>query len=235
MQRLAIDAGVDADDPTGTADRVQRAVLSDATAAERRTLRLTAIPVSTVHDEYMLIGALQSYEVVFAQIAVELTAAIAALAGVEAALAARAIRSAGTTLREASPLWSLVATMQAPPRARPRRPADDRRDRAQRDHGATAAPRCAGHAGRGHEGVRGRRRQLANDASQHRGRMLGERRGTGYTEGVAYLEPVRAIPLFAPGCPFGHGRLPAPVCQPNAKSGGRATTTVAAQRAKTGR
>jgi tryptophan 2,3-dioxygenase len=36
-------------------------------------------------------------------------------------------------------------------------------------------------------------------------RMLGERRGTGDTEGVAYLEQARRIPLFAGGCPFGHG------------------------------
>ena len=36
-------------------------------------------------------------------------------------------------------------------------------------------------------------------------RMLGERRGTGDTEGVAYLEQARGIPLFASGCPFAHG------------------------------
>jgi len=36
-------------------------------------------------------------------------------------------------------------------------------------------------------------------------RMLGERRGTGYTEGVGYLEQVRTIPVFRGACPFGHG------------------------------
>ena len=36
-------------------------------------------------------------------------------------------------------------------------------------------------------------------------RMLGERRGTGDTEGVAYLEQARRIPVFSGGCPFGHG------------------------------
>ena len=36
-------------------------------------------------------------------------------------------------------------------------------------------------------------------------RMLGERRGTGDTEGVPYLEQARDIPVFAGGCPFGHG------------------------------
>lgn len=36
-------------------------------------------------------------------------------------------------------------------------------------------------------------------------KMLGARRGTGDTEGVAYLQQARGIPLFAGGCPFGHG------------------------------
>jgi len=38
-------------------------------------------------------------------------------------------------------------------------------------------------------------------------RMLGRRRGTGYTEGVPYLEKVHGIPLFRLRCPFaGHRR-----------------------------
>lgn len=256
MQRLAIDAGVDADDPTGTADRVQRAVLSDATAAERRTLRLTAIPVSTVHDEYMFIRALQSYEVVFAQIGVELTAAIAALTCGEAALAAQAIRAAGTTLREASPLWSLVATMQAPAFLRFRQYTDGasaiqsrsykrveslcrRPDRERLDSPAyravpdvrarvlagqptiDATVRSAIASERLHPDARatltaameGFEAAVLKWRTTHHSiaaRMLGERRGTGYTEGVGYLEQVRGIPVFAPGCPFAHGRLPAP-------------------------
>jgi tryptophan 2,3-dioxygenase len=34
--------------------------------------------------------------------------------------------------------------------------------------------------------------------------MLGERRGTGYTEGVGYLEQGKTIPVFDSRCPFGH-------------------------------
>jgi tryptophan 2,3-dioxygenase len=34
-------------------------------------------------------------------------------------------------------------------------------------------------------------------------RMLGERRGTGYSDGARYLDEVRTIPLFAGSCPFG--------------------------------
>ena len=36
-------------------------------------------------------------------------------------------------------------------------------------------------------------------------RMLGERRGTGGSEGVRYLEQGRTTPVFKPRCPFGHG------------------------------
>ena len=35
-------------------------------------------------------------------------------------------------------------------------------------------------------------------------RMLGERRGTGGSEGVRYLEQARDIPVFAGSCPFGY-------------------------------
>ena len=41
-------------------------------------------------------------------------------------------------------------------------------------------------------------------------RMLGERRGTGGSAGVAYLEEARTIPLFAGSCPFGYGDKRAP-------------------------
>jgi hypothetical protein len=34
--------------------------------------------------------------------------------------------------------------------------------------------------------------------------MLGERRGTGSTEGVSYLETGKTIPVFGSGCPVGH-------------------------------
>jgi tryptophan 2,3-dioxygenase len=39
-------------------------------------------------------------------------------------------------------------------------------------------------------------------------RMLGERRGTGYTEGVGYLREAREIPVFSGRCPFGFDSSP---------------------------
>ena len=112
LERLHIDVDADPDDPMRTAQRACRAVLAGATPAERRTLQLTAIPVSVVHDEYMFIRALQAYETTFALIGVQLTTAICALNRGHAQLAVEAIRAAETTLGESSPLWSLVATMQ---------------------------------------------------------------------------------------------------------------------------
>ena len=44
LERLGIDVEIDADDPTGTARRVCRAVLADASPAERRTLRSPRSP-----------------------------------------------------------------------------------------------------------------------------------------------------------------------------------------------
>lgn len=251
LERLGIDVAADPDDPMATARRVYRAVLSGATPAERRTLQLTAIPVSLVHDEYMFIRALQSYETVFAQIGVELSAAIAALAAGQPALAVEALGAAAATLAEASPLWSLVATMQPAAFLRfreytdgasaiqsrsykrveslCRRPDADRLDSPAyrsvpeiRERVIAGRPtidealRNAIAAGLlspdehtalsaamgGFEAAIAKWRKTHHSIAV---RMLGERRGTGDTEGVAYLERARRIPLFSGGCPFGHG------------------------------
>jgi hypothetical protein len=42
------------------------------------------------------------------------------------------------------------------------------------------------------------------------GRMLGDRRGTGDTEGQAYLAQGMTIPVFTPSCPLGHDTPAAP-------------------------
>lgn len=251
LERLGIDVDVDPDDPLATAHRVQRAALAGATPAERRTLQLTAIPVSLVHDEYMFIRALQAYETVFAHIAVQLTAAIAALTRGQAALAAAGIAAAEASLREGSPLWSLVATMQPQAFLRfreytdgasaiqsrnykrleslCRRPDADRLDSPAyrsvpeiRERVIAGQPnvdealRGAIEAGLldpdGHTAVSaamdGFESAILKWRTTHHSiavRMLGERRGTGDTEGVAYLAQARGIPVFAGGCPFAHG------------------------------
>jgi len=259
LERLGIDVEIDPDNPLGTALRVYRAVLADATPAERRTLQLTAIPVSVVHDEYMFIRALQAYETTFAQIAVQFTAAIAALSRGEAGLATEAIGSAETTLRESSGVWSLVATMQPEAFLRFREYTDGASAIQSRNYKRLEslcrrpdAGRLDSPAYRSVPEIRDRviAGQPTIDAAldtaiasglltpdEHTAlsaamnafeatilkwrkthhsiavRMLGERRGTGDTEGVAYLESVRRIPLFAGSCPFGHG-APGPNGEP---------------------
>jgi tryptophan 2,3-dioxygenase len=251
VKRLAIDVAIDPDDPIATALRVSRAVLDTATPAERRTLQLTAIPVSVVHDEYMFIRALQAYETLFALIGVQLAAAVAALTRGEALLAADGLRCAETTLAEASGVWSLVATMQPEAFLRfreytdgasaiqsrsykrmeslCRRPDADRLDspayhsvpelRARVIAGQPnldAALDGAIASGRldpgAHTAVSAAMAAFEAAILKWRKthcaiamRMLGERRGTGGSAGVAYLESARSIPLFAGSCPFGPG------------------------------
>ena len=259
LERLGIDVAIDPDDPIATALRVSRAVMADATPLERRTLQLTAIPVSVVHDEYMFIRSLQAYETIFALIGVQLAAAVGALTRGEAMLAAEALRAAEATLRESSGVWSLVATMQPEAFLRfreftdgasaiqsrsykaaeilCRRPDADRLD----SPAYHSVPEVRTRVIAGHPNIDAALRTAIESTllrpDEHTAvsaamdafeaailkwrkthcsiatRMLGERRGTGGSEGVRYLEQARDIPVFAGSCPFGHD---APAQRPRA-------------------
>jgi hypothetical protein len=110
--RLGLSDGVDVADPIAGARRLWANLAADLTPAERRTLQLTMLPVSLIHDEYQFIRVLQSFEATFALVAVQLQAAVQALADGQVHLALPRIQAAETRLREAAPLFSLVATMQ---------------------------------------------------------------------------------------------------------------------------
>ncbi len=112
LERIGVEADSRAHDAVAEARNVCREILGGMDETEARTLRLTALPVSLVHDEYMFLRMLQCYETTFAMMAVELGDAVAALADGEADFAARAIAAAQRALNDAKPLWSLVATMQ---------------------------------------------------------------------------------------------------------------------------
>lgn len=249
LERLRLRADVTESDPWTAAREVCGTVFGDMTAAERRLLRLTALPVSVVHDEYMFIRMLQSYETTFAVMAAHLRTAVDALAGGRATVAAQGLAAAERALREAAPLWSLVATMQprafltfreftegasaiqsrgyktveslcrVPERSRldsaAYRSVPEVRERVLAGHPnlddalatALAAGRLTPDA---HAGVRSAMEQfeaaiLAWRQTHYRlaVRMLGQRRGTGYTEGVPYLAEARSIGVFtavADGC-----------------------------------
>lgn len=112
LRRLGLDKGLAATDPVVAARQVCVDVDADLSSAERRTLQLSMLPVYTVHDEWMFIRVLQSFETTFALLAVQLRGAMTALAEGPPALAVRRIREAEAALREAAPLFSLLATMQ---------------------------------------------------------------------------------------------------------------------------
>ncbi|WP_323135752.1 tryptophan 2,3-dioxygenase family protein [Micromonospora peucetia] len=75
-------------------------------------LRLSMLPVYVSHDEYLFIRVLQAYESLFAGLADELRATIAALSAGQARQAADRLAYACGQLTAAGPLFSLLATMQ---------------------------------------------------------------------------------------------------------------------------
>ncbi len=242
-RRLGLDEGVDVVDPIAGARRLWANLAADLSPAERRALQLTMLPVSLIHDEYQFIRVLQSYEATFALVAVQLQAAVHALSDGEFALAQQSILAAERALREAAPLWSLVATMRVEAfqtfreftegasaiqsrnyklvESLCRRPDQARLDSAaylsvpevrQRvlagqltlDEAFQAA-RAAGRFSSGEvDDLEQAMREFAATLLRWRRthyriavRMLGERTGTGYTEGAPYLESVQAIPVFS--------------------------------------
>jgi tryptophan 2,3-dioxygenase len=245
---LAVDATVS--DPLTAARHMCRVVAEDLRPAEARTLRLTMLPVSLVHDEYMFIRMLQSYETTFALMAVELDAAVAALAGGRAAAAVRSVTAAERALREAAALWSFVATVQRDAflafreftegasaiqsrsykrvESLCRQPDPARLDSAayhsvpevrarvlagqpSLDETLTAARASGRLTADEDDRVRSAMQALETALLKWRQshyrlavQTLGERRGTGYTEGVPYLERTRRLPVFTtPRIAFG--------------------------------
>jgi tryptophan 2,3-dioxygenase len=244
LARLGLGAGVASTDPLAEARDVCRAMEDDMTAAERRLLELTVLPVYVAHDEYMFIRMLQAYETTFALAGVQLGAAVEAVSDGRVAAAVRAIAGAERAMREASPLFSLVATMQAQAfltfreytdgasaiqsrsyktvESLCRAPDAERLDspayrsvpevrarvlagRPNLDDALTSARASGALTVGAHDDVRaamsGFEAALLKWRQTHYRlavRMLGERRGTGYTEGVPYLAKARALRVFAP-------------------------------------
>jgi tryptophan 2,3-dioxygenase len=251
LRRLGLDAHVTATDPVAAAREVCGAVAGELSAREQLTLRLSLLPVYVVHDEYMFMRVLQSYEATFALIGVQLRAAIAALAHGQAPAATRALTTAERAMREAAPLFSLVATMQPqafltfreftdgasaiqsrsyklveslcrqPEQARLDSPAyrsvPEVRERVRAgqpdlDGALRSAQESGALTEEMHEAVceamaRFEAALLKWRQTHYRlaVRMLGQRRGTGYTEGVPYLEKARGLRVFTSAHPHREG------------------------------
>lgn len=230
------------DDPLAAARRVHAAVLADASAEEQQVLDLSILPVWTYHDEYLFIRVLQSFETVFALLAVWLRAAVGALADGRPELAARRIRNTEAGIEESFLLFSLLATMQIGSFQEFRQytegasaiqsrhyklveslcriPDAERLDSpafrsvpelrtlvlegiANLDDTVWSACRTGALNPDERADVLGALRGFAAKLQQWRQthyrlavRMLGDRPGTGYTEGTPYLKEVRTIPVF---------------------------------------
>ncbi|MGN9795965.1 tryptophan 2,3-dioxygenase [Streptomyces sp. NPDC054847] len=88
------------------------AVLATATKAERLLLRASVQPVHVLHDEYLFLRVLQSFEATFTFMSATLRTAVSVLRGERPGDAAALIAEVADVLRESLPLFSLLATMQ---------------------------------------------------------------------------------------------------------------------------
>jgi tryptophan 2,3-dioxygenase len=112
LDRIGVGGDLTMEDPVQAAwDRCD-AVLEDESAAERIALRLSMLPVYVVHDEYLFIRVLQSFEATFALLVVQLGAAVKALDGDDPLTATLLLDAARIALHESAPLFSLLATMR---------------------------------------------------------------------------------------------------------------------------
>jgi len=91
---------------------LEEAVQRTISPEQRLRVQLSLLPVATLHDEFLFVRCLQAYEVTFAAIAVWLGNAVDSLVHFDARSAADQISHAAGRMSAASPLFSLLATMQ---------------------------------------------------------------------------------------------------------------------------
>jgi len=237
--------GLDAtlgDSPVETARELCARIQAEQTAEECRMLSVTMLPVYTAHDEYLFIRVLQCYETTFSLVVAQLRAAIVAAKYGDAARTAGALRAAASTMDAATPLFSLVATMQVEAFMIFREYTDGASAIQSRSYKTMESlcrnPGAARLAGPGYDATPEVRERIVagqpnlsdtvaqapfspSDLADIRAamaafeaellgwrkthysiatRMLGMKRGTGYTAGVPYLAEGKDISVFK--CPF---------------------------------
>lgn len=111
LLRLGMRLEVNTGDTITAIRNVCALVEQDTSAAEKRMLQLSILPVYTVHDEYMFLRILQSFEVTFAWTAVHFRAALAAFENSPDEVV-RQINLGEAMLQEAFRLFALLNTMQ---------------------------------------------------------------------------------------------------------------------------
>jgi tryptophan 2,3-dioxygenase len=235
MMRLGLQATEDLGDPIATARVLCSRVAGEQTDDERRMLAVTMLTVWTAHDEHLFVRILQSYETTFSLVAVHLRAAIVAARARDGARMSRALRAAEKAMREAKPLFSLVATMKPEAfmafreytdgasaiqsrsyktvESLCRRPTPERlagpgydatpevRERVLAGQATVqdAVEHYLGHAGDVGEAMAAFEASVLAWRKTHYNfavKVLGDKRGTGYTAGVPYLAQHKDTPLF---------------------------------------
>jgi len=230
-------------DPIEAARELCARIELEVTDEERRMLTVTMLPVYTAHDEYLFIRVLQCYETTFALVVAQLRAAILFAKSANAARIADSLQAAASTMDGATPLFSLVATMQVEAFMMFREYTDGASAIQSRSYKTIESlcrrPDDARLAGPGYDATPEVREQITagqpnlSDAIGQAAfssseladvcaamkvfetellewrkthyslamRMLGMKRGTGYTAGVPYLAEGKDVPVFR--CPFG--------------------------------
>ena len=112
LARLGLAGTVDDPDPASAAAALHAVATAGHDPAGALDLRLSMLPVYVSHDEYLFLRVLQAYECLFAGLTDELRATITALSTGQARSAADRLAYAHDQLTAASPLFSLLATMQ---------------------------------------------------------------------------------------------------------------------------
>jgi tryptophan 2,3-dioxygenase len=235
MMRLGIEASEDLEDPIATARVLVAQVESERTDEERRMLAVTMLTVWTAHDEHLFVRILQAYETTFTLVAVQLQAAIVAARTRDTVRTSRALRAAEKAMREAKPLFSLVATMKPEAflafreytdgasaiqsrsyktvESLCRRPSPERlggpgydatpevRERvvAGRATVQEAVAQCPDRTGEVRAAMEAFEASVLAWRRTHFNfavKVLGNKRGTGYTAGVPYLAQHKDTPLF---------------------------------------
>jgi tryptophan 2,3-dioxygenase len=112
LARLSLISRVTATEPEEAARQACAVVHADMSLAERRAMLLSTLPVHTVHDEYMFLRVLQMFETTFALLAVHLQAVLTELASRDVGHVLHFLDTATGALKEAAPLFSMLATMQ---------------------------------------------------------------------------------------------------------------------------
>ncbi len=242
LARLSLDSRITGTESAQVARQACAVVRCDMSVSEHRTLLLTMLPVYTLHDEYLFLRVLQMFETTFSMLAIHLRMAVAKMADRDVAYTVYFLDTAEEALRQAAPLFSMLATMQVDSfrtfrdftegasaiqsrnykivESLCREPDADRIESAAFQSVPDVRERVlAGQAtlddafleacGSGELTSKEREeltaamqkfasimRRWRTTHHQLATRMLGDSRGSGYTEGVPYLAACRSIPVF---------------------------------------